>query len=119
LIRFEIHAQHLEDDLFETGAVARSMSFYVGCKLLKLTSSSVSQVEEIDITHNIDVKKTRLETLLPLSGLKRLTTSKWKNVSMPFHQMMNFGHVKLETCGLGNINGGRLSCCLYKSIKIR
>jgi hypothetical protein len=110
LIRFEIHCFELEDDMFETGATARSMSFHVLCALLKLTSNSVSQVEEIEMWNYIYERKSRLETVVPLSGLKKLTTSRWTNSDLPFHQMTNLEHVKLETSDLSFISSGELKC---------
>jgi hypothetical protein len=110
LIRFEIHCKELEDDMFETGATARSMSFHVLCALLKLTSSSISKIEEIEMSNYNDKNTTRLETIVPLSELKRLTTSRWMNSDLPFHQMTNSEFVKLETGDLNLISSGGIKC---------
>jgi hypothetical protein len=116
LVRFEIHCKELEDDMFETGATARSMSFHVTSNVFKLNSSSLSQVDEIEMSNYNDKKTTRLETVVPLSGLKRLSTSKWMNSDLPFHQMTNLEHVSLETSDLNVISRGELKCLSKLSV---
>jgi hypothetical protein len=100
LTRFEIECTELECDTFETGVVARIMIFHVKCKAVKLTSNSVSEIEEIRLQNQNEVEKTRLETLVPLSGLKRLTACRWADADLPFYQMTNLEFLKLETINL-------------------
>jgi hypothetical protein len=95
-------------DTFETGVAARSMSFHVACKVLKLTSVLVSHVEAIELINYDMNQATELETLVPLTGLKRLTTSLWANEDFPFHQMTNLEYVSVETYDLSIISSGKL-----------
>jgi hypothetical protein len=106
---FEIHATDLVGDTFKTGVAARSMSFHVTCNTVKLTSISVSNVEEIELININNKKTTKLETLVPLNGLKRLTTSLWANEDLPFHQMTNLEYVDIEVYyDLSIISSGHL-----------
>jgi hypothetical protein len=124
LIRFEIHCKQLEDDTFETGVAARFMSFHVACKVLKLTSSSISNAGEIELINSDYEKTTWLETRVALSGLKRLTLSNWADMDLPFHQMMNLEYLSVETSDSGIIITGKLKCLTklrvfkVKSIKL-
>jgi hypothetical protein len=110
LINFEIKCTQLQNDSFETGVAARFMSFHVACNLLKLTSTSVSQVEMIELFNYNDEKKTRLETNVLLSGVKRLTTSQWANEDLPFDQMTSLEYLKLETNDMSVMRRGQLKC---------
>jgi hypothetical protein len=105
---FEIHANELVSDTFETCVAARSMSFHVACKVLKLTSALVSNVEELELIKYNEEQTTVLETLVPLNGLKRLTTIKWANEDLPFHQMTNLEAVFFQTYDLSVISSGKL-----------
>jgi hypothetical protein len=109
LIRFEIHCTELVGKTFETGVTARSMSFHIACNFLKLTSSILNS-EELEMINHGNHKTTRLETLVPLNGLKRLTTSKWPNENLPFYQMTNLEFVSVETRDLNIVNNGLLKC---------
>jgi hypothetical protein len=105
---FGIHCAELEGDTVETGVAARSMSFHVACKVVKLNSDSVSSVEEIELVNFKNEGTTRLETVVALSGLKKLTASKWANESLPFHQMTNLEFVSLETSDLSIASSGQI-----------
>jgi hypothetical protein len=105
---FELHCKELEDDTFETGVAACFMRFHVKCKLLKLKSSSVSQVENIGLINYNDEKIASLETVVPLSGLKRLIMYNWTYTNFPFHKMTNLEYLQVETSDLSIINSGQL-----------
>jgi hypothetical protein len=51
---------------------------------------------------------TKLETLVALTGLKRLTTYKWANEDLPFRQMTNLEDVSFQRYDLSIISGGEL-----------
>jgi hypothetical protein len=112
LTRFEINNMLDEDfedydnDLFETGVAARFMSFHLQYGKLKLTSRSVSKIEELELNCSYE----NGNAALPLSGLKSLTTSKWANAELPFHQMTNLECLKLNTDDLSIISTGQLKC---------
>jgi hypothetical protein len=110
LVQFEIHCKQLEDHTFETGVAARSMSFHLACSVLKLTSSSVSNVEHIEMINYNNRTTARLETCVPLSRLQRLITRNWTNEDLPFHQMTNLEYVSLETSDLSILSRGQLVC---------
>jgi hypothetical protein len=114
LTRFEIYnmvdGYYNNNRPFETGVAARFMSFHLTHGRLKLTSSSVSKIEEIELDRDKETSETLLETALSLSGLKRLTTSKWANAELPFHQMTNLECLKLKTSDLSIIGTGQLKC---------
>jgi hypothetical protein len=109
LMKFEIYCDGLEGESFETGVAARSMSFHVTCKVVKLSSISVSNVEEIEIFNDSNTTITKLETRVALSGLKRLTMS-LANDDLPFHQMTNLEYLNLKTSDLSITRSGHLKC---------
>jgi hypothetical protein len=106
LTRFEIYSEHLRSDTFETGVAARFMRFYINCQVLKLSSSSVSNAEEIELIYY----GTRLETLVALSGLKKLTASECAVPDLKFHQMTNLEYVSLVASDLSITSSGQLKC---------
>jgi hypothetical protein len=108
LTRFEIECKELEASSFETGVAARSMSFHVACMVLKLNSISMSAVEEIQLINCCYKNKARLETLVALSELKKLSAINWADEILPFQQMINLEHVSLETNDLSICKSGRL-----------
>jgi hypothetical protein len=110
LTRFEIQCLDVEADTFETGVVARSMSFFFYCTELKLTSNRVSEIEEISMENRSLDGTLSLKTLLPLSGLKILTASKWAVGDLPFHQMTNLVYFSSETIGLEIIKTDEIKC---------
>jgi hypothetical protein len=118
LTRFEISNIKLDfynnSHPLEMGVVARFMSFHLESERLKLNSNSVSEIEEIELHHNYKYEysdsETRLEIHLPLSGLKRLTTSNCANLGLPFYQMTNLEFLKLKTSDLSIISTGQLKC---------
>jgi hypothetical protein len=58
-----------------------------------------------------ELQTTRLETLVALRGLKRLTASKWADSDLPFHLMTNLEYVSLETIDdLSIASSGQLRC---------
>jgi hypothetical protein len=110
LKRLEIRCTELKDDTFETGVAACFMSFHVTCKVLKLTSSSISNCEEIEIFNYHKVKTTKLETIGSFSELKKLTSLNWANEDLPFHQMTNLEFLSFETDDLSIASSGKLKC---------
>jgi hypothetical protein len=110
LIRFQIYCQFLQTDTFETGVAARFMSFHVGCKVLKLTSEFISNAEELKMFCHSYKENTRLETVVALSGLRRLTTGQWANQDLPFFQMNNLEYLSLETMDLSIASCAHLKC---------
>jgi Leucine-rich repeat (LRR) protein len=77
---------------------------------VKLTSNSVLNVQEIELINYDDEKTTRLETSVPLSGLKKLTARTWANEDLPFHHKTNLEYVSVETSDLSIISSGQLKC---------
>jgi hypothetical protein len=110
LTHFKIDCGSSFDSTFETGVAARYMSFDVACKVLNLTSKSISNCEEMQISLYNYKETPRLETSAALSELKRLTLSNWADMDLPFHQMTNLEYVSLETNDLSIVSGGQLRC---------
>jgi hypothetical protein len=110
LDKFELYCSN-ELILFETGLAPRFFKCY-GIKTVKLNSTEVSKIEEIELDYRQGIV---INTQSPLSGLKRLTVTR-SHENMSFNEMLNLEFLRLKIGSLSILNSGPLQ--LLSKLKV-